>query len=138
MVESPAEERVDQGRRTFLKVSAAAGGGLLIGFHVPLFLRQSHAATTIAGFAPNAWIHIAPDDRVTLQVASSEMGQGVMTAIPMLLAEELDCDWTKVRVENAPAHSDYANPIFGVQATGGRRVPRDASCWSPPRHRPGA
>jgi len=105
----------NQGRRTFLKISAAAGGGLLIGVHLPLA-----GDDTVAGeFVPNAWVRIGSDDVVTLQVANSEMGQGVYTAIPMLLAEELECDWSRIQVEMAPADKAYINPIMGMQATGG-------------------
>lgn len=110
-------EPIDHGRRTFIKVSAAAGGGLLIGFHLPAGAARTAAAP--AELVPNAWIRIGTDDRVTLRVASAEMGQGVYTAIPMLLAEELECDWTRVQVENAPADKAYVNPLFGLQATGG-------------------
>ena len=110
-------ESVDTGRRQFLKVSAAAGGGLLIALHLPAALPEAAAAEK--DFVPNAWIRIDRDDRVTLRVASSEMGQGVHTAIPMLLAEELECDWTRITVEMAPADKAYTNPIIGQQLTGG-------------------
>ena len=107
---------VNESRRSFLKVSAAAGGGLLVGFTWPSLMPEAEAA---GDFKPNAWIRIDADDRVTLQVASSEMGQGVYTSIPMLLADELDCDWSRVRVEMAPADKAYFNPIIGQQLTGG-------------------
>ncbi len=80
------------------------------------------------GFNPNAWIRIGSDDRVTLQVASSEMGQGIMTGIAMILAEELDADWSKVTAEFAPADMAYANPLMGRQATGGSTAVR--GFWS--------
>jgi len=103
-----------ESRRTFLKVSVATGGGLLLGF------AWSNDVAGVAGeFRPNAWIRIDTDDHVTLRVASSEMGQGVYTALPMILAEELDCDWEKVRVEMAPAEKAYFNPRLGQQLTGG-------------------
>jgi len=120
MSESRDLQAVDHGRRAFLKISAVAGGGLLIGFHLPASMAEAGAqATGKNDFAPNAWIRIDPDDRVTLQVASSEMGQGVFTAIPMLLAEELECDWSRVQVQMAPADKAYHNPLMGRQATGG-------------------
>jgi isoquinoline 1-oxidoreductase beta subunit len=122
---------VDESRRQFLKVSAAAGGGLLIGFHLPLAVRGGEAEAAANGFAPNAWIRIATDDSVTLRVASSEMGQGVYTAIPMLLAEELECDWARVKVEMAPADKAYINPIIGQQLTGGSTAVR--AYWTPLR-----
>ncbi|KPK69625.1 MAG: hypothetical protein AMJ84_09090, partial [Acidithiobacillales bacterium SM23_46] len=90
-------------RRQFLKLTVAAGGGLFIGFHLPS-LAESRDGYHLGGnhFSPNSWIHLAPDDTVTLIVATSELGQGSMTAIPMLLAEELEADWAKVKVAPAP------------------------------------
>lgn len=115
---------VDPSRRAFLKVSAAAGGGLLVGVYLPSADWRASALAAGAELVPNAWIRIGTDDSVTLRVASSEMGQGVYTAIPMLLAEELECDWSRVRVEAAPADRAYINPLFGVQATGGSTAVR--------------
>ncbi|MGB2669282.1 MAG: molybdopterin cofactor-binding domain-containing protein [Candidatus Acidiferrum sp.] len=90
-------------RRTFLKTSAAGGAALLIGFHLP-----AHASSDPAQQQEkppvnplNAWVRITPDNRVTLILAKSEMGQGIMTALPMILAEELCLDWNKVHVEQA-------------------------------------
>jgi isoquinoline 1-oxidoreductase beta subunit len=114
---------MDASRRSFLKLTAA--GGLLVGFHLP----EAHAAA--APFSPNAWIELTPDDRVTLMFASSEMGQGSMTAIPMLLAEELEADWSKVRVAPAPVHPDFNNPITKQQMTGGSTAVR--GYWEPLR-----
>jgi isoquinoline 1-oxidoreductase beta subunit len=113
-------------RRTFLKVSAAAGGGLLIGLQLPAFVREGFAETApdAQTFEPNAWIRIDPDDSVTIMVANSEMGQGVMTSIPMLVAEELDADWSKVRAQFAPVGKAYINPILGRQLTGGSTAVR--------------
>ncbi len=67
----------------------------------------------------NAWVRIAPDDTVTLLLSQSEMGQGVYTSLPMILAEELECDWPKVRIEMAPVGEAYQNPAFHMQGTGG-------------------
>lgn len=107
-------------RRDFLKTSAAATGGLVIAFNVPGAKRLVAAGIApAAGFAPNAFLRIADDDTVTVLLAHSEMGQGIWTALPMLIAEELDCDWTKVSVEHAPAAPEYAHTAFGLQATGG-------------------
>src|SRR5207248_3217226 len=100
-------------RRNFLKTS-----GLVIGFALPGAQRLAEAATP-AEFKPNAYLRVGADDRVTVVVGLSEMGQGVHTAIPQLVAEELDADWTRVRVEQAPVDQAYINPIFGIQATGG-------------------
>jgi isoquinoline 1-oxidoreductase beta subunit len=115
-------------RRRFLKAGGAAGGGLVIGFVLPVAGRLAEAATQ---FAPNAFLRVAPSGLVTVVCGQSEMGQGVLTAIPMLVAEELDADWTKVRVEQAPADKAYANPMFGMQATGGSATVR--GFWEPMR-----
>ncbi|PYQ22140.1 MAG: twin-arginine translocation pathway signal protein [Acidobacteria bacterium] len=113
-------------RRDFLKVTVSAGGGLLIGFCLPgTGARAEAAAGDPAPFAPNAFVRIGADDRVTVIVNHSEMGQGVFTALPMILAEELDADWTKVRFEPAPVDPVYNHPVFGMQMTGG-----STSTWS--------
>src|SRR5881398_301208 len=111
-------------RRDFLETTAAAGAGLVIGFHLPAGGR--FAAAAAAPFAPNAWLRISPDNSVLIVVDPSEMGQGLTTALPMLLAEELDADWTKVKIEFAPADKAYTNPIFGMQGTGGSTSVRAA------------
>ncbi len=119
-------------RREFLKVSALAGGGMLIGVVVPSLHRFAEAAPApVAPFAPNAFIRITPDGAVTVVVGYSEMGQGVLTAVPMLVAEELDADWARVKFEQAPADPVYKNPMFGVQATGGSTTVR--ASWQPMR-----
>jgi CO/xanthine dehydrogenase Mo-binding subunit len=109
--------------RRFLATSAAIGGGLVIAFAIPpaksFALGPEHEA---ASFAPNAFLRIGSDDSITVLIAHSEMGQGVWTALPMLLAEELHADWSRIRVEHAPAAPEYANPAFGVQMTGGSHV----------------
>lgn len=111
----PTMETVN--RREFLKKSAAGSAGLVIG----VYLQGKYEA--LAGIPPkegaplNAWVQIAPDDTVTLQIDKSEMGQGISTALAMILAEELDLDWTKIRTEFAPAAPPYFNPIFGMQGT---------------------
>ncbi|MGM9485765.1 molybdopterin cofactor-binding domain-containing protein [Ideonella sp. YS5] len=116
-------------RREFLQAGAASS--LVIGFALPLTGRAASAAPAGAAFTPNAWLRITPDDRVTVLCGSSEMGQGVLTAIPMLMAEELDADWKKVSVEQAPVDKAYNNPIFGMQATGGSTTVR--AHWEPVR-----
>ena len=103
-------------RREFLHSASVAGAGLVIGFHLPLG-RRALAATP--PFAPNAWLRIGADGDVRIIVARSEMGQGVATSLPMLVAEELEADWSKVTIEFAPADPAYNNPLFGAQATGG-------------------
>ncbi len=125
-------ERINQKRRTFLKISATGGGGLIIEFLLPSN-RRLRASESLADnrFEPNAWLRIHRNNNVSIRVASSEMGQGVMTAIPMLIAEELDADWSRVSVEQAPAHNAYYNPFFGAQATGGSTAVR--AYWTPVR-----
>jgi isoquinoline 1-oxidoreductase beta subunit len=108
-------------RREFLQSSAVLGG-LLIGFAVPEAGRLARAGTAPAKpgpFVPNAFLHIGRDGVVTVLLAHSEMGQGIWTALPMLIAEELDADWSKIRVEHAPAAAAYAHTEFGAQMTGG-------------------
>jgi len=104
-------------RRAFLKAGGTTGAALVVTFALPLGASRVMAADP--GFAPNAFLRITPDNRVTVVCGSSEMGQGVLTAIPMLVAEELDADWTLVGVEQAPSDTAFNNPVFGMQATGG-------------------
>jgi isoquinoline 1-oxidoreductase subunit beta len=107
-------------RRNFLKTSAAASGGLVIGFHFMVGNKVANAQQPPKpNVAPNAFLRIARDGSVTVQVKHLEFGQGVTTSLPMLVAEELGCDWTKVRAELAPASPVYAHTMFGMQMTGG-------------------
>jgi isoquinoline 1-oxidoreductase subunit beta len=109
-------------RRAFLAQSAIAGGGLVIGLHLPGAMRRAfaqEAAPAVPKPVPNAFIRIAPDDTVTILLKHSEMGQGVFTSLPMVIAEELECDWRHVRAEHAPADLVYAHTVFHVQMTGG-------------------
>ena len=99
-------------RRDFLKAS-----GLVIGFTLPAATRLAQAAS--GDFKPNAYLRVGNDNRVTVIVGLSEMGQGVLTAIPQIVADELDADWSRVHVEQAPSAEVFANPIFHTQATGG-------------------
>jgi isoquinoline 1-oxidoreductase beta subunit len=120
-------------RRTFMKSGSATA--LVLGFALPLASGRALAAAPSAAagsvFNPSAWLRITPDGQVTVVCGSAEMGQGVLTAIPMLLAEELDADWSKVRVEQSPASAAYNNPMFGMQATGGSTTVR--AHWEPLR-----
>jgi isoquinoline 1-oxidoreductase beta subunit len=100
-------------RRVFLKSATAVGGGLVLGAYLPL---GSDPVLEAAGtFEPNVWIRINADDTVRIMLTMLEMGQGVMTSMPMLVAEELDFDWTKIKTEWAPADAKYGNPNFGGQ-----------------------
>lgn len=120
-------ERVRNGiaRREFLKFSVAASGGLLVGFYFPGTGSQASAQESAGSFMANAFVRIGTDERVTVIVNHSEMGQGVYTSLPMLLAEELDADWSKVGFESAPVDPKYNHPAFGMQVTGG-----SSSVWS--------
>src|SRR5207244_8059001 len=112
-------------RREFLETTTVASAGLVIGFHLPATGRGRAACA--APFAPNAWLRIGTDESVLVVVDRSEMGQGVTTSLPMLLAEELEADWSKVRIESAPADKAYVNPmLFGMQGTGGSTSVRAA------------
>ena len=110
-------------RRSFLKTSSAITGGLMLGVGLPLLSGASHAAGTL--YTPNAWVHIADDNTITLLTARSEMGQGVYTALPMLIAEELNVDIRKIKVEVAPPGAAYTNALLGAQITGGSSSVRD-------------
>ena len=109
-------------RREFLKT----GAGLLIGFYLSLGPEELGAAPDVlrAPVTLNAWIHVGTDDWMTILIDKSEMGQGILTGLSMIAAEELDCDWKKVRTEFAPADKAYINPWFGVQGTGASSATR--------------
>jgi CO/xanthine dehydrogenase Mo-binding subunit len=115
----------DAGRRDFLKVSALAGGGLVLAISLPGCGRKKPAGPA-AGGMPNAWLRIGGDNRITVLVDRSEMGQGVYTALPMLLAEELEVPLAAIAVEAAPPGAEYVNAMIGVQITGGSTSVRDA------------
>jgi isoquinoline 1-oxidoreductase beta subunit len=117
----PSTKTVRIARRDFLKTSAAIGGGLCIAAYVPeLAARPLENSPANDGvFAPNAFVRIAPDDSVTVIVNHSEMGQGVYTSLPMLLNEELEADWSKIKIESAPVDAAYNHTVFGLQMTGG-------------------
>jgi isoquinoline 1-oxidoreductase beta subunit len=109
-------------RRDFLKTSSLATGGLLMGFSLPGPLQAAGSVYT-----PNAWVHIADDNTITLISARSEMGQGVYTSMPMLIAEELNVDIKNIKVAIAPPNAKlYGNPLLGgPQLTGGSTSVRD-------------
>ena len=114
-------------RRTFLKGSAATTAGLVIGFYVPLLSRQAIAqgvATSVAPTAPevNAWVVVQPDDKIIIRIARSEMGQGTLTGLAQMVAEELECDWAKVSTEYpTPGQSLARKRVWGDFSTGGSR-----------------
>src|SRR5262245_26307546 len=108
-------------RRFFLTTAVAAGGGLLIGHWLDFDVPGAPAAIPAAGEVPlNAWIRISSDDLVTLISSQSEMGQGAMTTLPAVLAEELDADWSRVKIEFSPTAPPYRNPRINWQFTGNK------------------
>lgn len=108
-------------RRKFIKESAALMGGLVIGFYLPMKGGRAYAADAPPKlvYPPNAFIRIAPDDSITIVINKSEMGQGVYTSLAMLIAEELEADWSRISVESAPVAAVYNHTGFGMQMTGG-------------------
>ena len=120
-------------RRGFLKAGAAAGGGLLIGIALPGLLAEAEAAGKAAAeFTPNAFVRVGSDGRITLVMNQVEMGQGTYTSMPMLIAEELEVPLEQVTLEHAPPDNKlYANPLLGLQITGGSTSVR--AFWVPLR-----
>jgi isoquinoline 1-oxidoreductase subunit beta len=117
-------------RRQFIKITGFVGGGLVLGFSMG---SGAPAAAARAGgsnardFSPNAYVQIAPDGAVILYAKNPEVGQGVKTSLPMIVAEELDADWSKVRVEQ----SEISEELYGPQFAGGSRsIPLN---WDPLR-----
>ena len=108
--------RTSMTRRTFLKGSLAAAG-LTIGVSVTPFGHRLLNASEIDSFSPNAWFKITPNNKVAIFVGNSEMGQGVLTAHSMIIADELEADWSRVSVKQAPAADPFINPILGGQVT---------------------
>ena len=103
-------------RRAFLKGSLAAAG-LTIGVSVTPFGHRLLNASEMESFSPNAFFKITPDNKITIFVGNSEMGQGILTSLPMIVADELEADWSRVSVKQAPAADPFKNPIIGGQAT---------------------
>lgn len=119
----------NESRRVFLKTSAFIAGGLIVAFAIPqtkrFALSSAEAEEAVKLPAPNAFLRIGTDDSITVLLAHSEMGQSIWTTLPMLIAEELDADWSKVKVEHAPAAPQYAHTAYGMQITGG-----SSTTWS--------
>lgn len=111
--------KYDLSRRDFVRAGLAAGAGLTVAIYLPGCSRMADQVAAPTPFKPNAWLRVGTDGSVIVVVDKSEMGQGVLTSMPQMLVEELDADWSKVRVEQAPAGDEYANPAFGIQGTGG-------------------
>jgi isoquinoline 1-oxidoreductase beta subunit len=107
-------------RRSFLRVSATAAGGLLVSLYFELPLAaQEGVQPKPKVYPPDAFVHIKPDGKILITVNRLEFGQGVQTALPMILADEMDADWSQVVAELAPAADVYKDPVFGLQMVGG-------------------
>ena len=131
---SASETPLDMNRRDFMSTTATVGGAMVLGFWLPPSQADAQALPAVPGEAVaaqpwyrdarvpeiNAWITIAPDETVTIRVGQSDMGTGVFTANPMMVAEELQCDWSKVRAEFASANRDAREsaPEWTLQAPG--------------------
>ena len=118
-IESENNIQVGVSRRGFLKAASAVGGGLVLGFFVPGANKLARAADAKKPITPNAFLRIAPDNTITVAINRLEFGQGVGTSLSMLIAEELDADWSQMRFELAPASPIFNDPVFGMQMTGG-------------------
>ena len=103
-------------RRTFIHIASAAVGGLLVSLHSDVSSAQQPSPPT---FPPDAFVHVRPDGTIVIQVNRLEFGQGAQTALPMILADEMDADWSHVVAELAPAADVYKDPVFGLQMVGG-------------------
>lgn len=131
------EQNTDLSRRDFLKNSLSIGGGLIVAFYLPSqlgrslpsALAQKNSPPEKDPYPPNAFIQIAPDNTITMVINKLEMGQGVNTSMAQLIAEELECDWTKIRSISAPVNPVYNHTIYaGMQMTGGSTALR--SSWN--------
>jgi isoquinoline 1-oxidoreductase beta subunit len=113
---------VKPARRTFLKGSAATTGSLVIGLHVPMLAKPAMAQATTATPEVNAWVVVKPNDTVIVRIARSEMGQGTLTGLAQMVAEELECDWAKVTTEYpTPGQQLERKRVWGDFGTGGSR-----------------
>ena len=115
--------RLNITRRSALKASGTLSAGLMLGVALPAGNKAAHAAGTV--HTPNAWVHIADDNTITIVSARSEMGQGVYTSMPMLVAEELNVDLKQIKVAIAPPQAVYVNAMLGGQLTGGSTSVRE-------------
>ena len=107
-------------RRSFLRVTTTAAGGLLVALYADRqAFAQNGKQATPPPYPPEAFVHIMPDGRIVITVNRVELGQGITTSLPMILADELDADWSQVTAELAPAADVYKDPIFGLQIVAG-------------------
>src|SRR5712664_1771944 len=108
-------------RRGFLRVSTVAAGGLLVSLYLdfPASAQEGNQAPPPKVYPPDAFVHIRPDGKIVITVNRLEFGQGVHTSLPMILADEMDADWSHVIAELAPAADVYKDPLYGIQMVGG-------------------
>ncbi len=109
------------GRRSFLSVSATVAGGLIVSLHLDLPLHAQEAGEAAPApkvYPPDAFVQIRPDGKILIKVNRLEFGQGVQTSLPMILADEMDADWSQVVAELAPAAEVYKDPLYGFQMVG--------------------
>src|SRR5258706_11647112 len=108
-------------RRSFLRVSAAATGGLLVSLYLdlPAVGQEGNQAPPAKVYPPDAFVKIRPEGKIVIQVNRLEFGQGVHTSLPMILADEMDADWSQVEAQLAPAADAYKDPLYGIQMVGG-------------------
>src|SRR3989440_1962700 len=112
---------LDLNRRSFLRTSAVAAGGLLVSLYLDIsaFAHEGTQAPQPKTYPPDAFVHVRPDGKILITVNRLEFGQGVQTSLPMVLADEMDADWAQVVPELAPAADVYRDPLFGIQMVGG-------------------
>src|SRR5437667_1925207 len=118
---SKASRDIDLNRRSFLRSSTVAAGGLLVSLYLdlPAFAQEGGPAPPARVYPPDAFVHVRPDGKILITVNRLEFGQGVQTSLPMILADEMDADWSQVVAELAPAADVYRDPFFGIQMVGG-------------------
>jgi isoquinoline 1-oxidoreductase beta subunit len=111
--------KTELSRRSFIQLTTAATGGLLISLYLdkPALAAQQPPPPKI--YPPDAFVHVRRDGNIVITVNRLEFGQGVQTSLPMILADEMDADWSKVIGELAPAADVYKDPLFGIQMVGG-------------------
>src|SRR5438128_9564233 len=116
-----ASRDIDLNRRSFLRSSTVAAGGLLVSLYLdlPAFAQEGGPAPPAKVYPPDAFVNVRPDGKILITVNRLEFGQGVQTSLPMILADEMDADWSQVVPELAPAADVYKDPLFGIQMVGG-------------------
>src|SRR5437870_8468304 len=111
----------DINRRSFLRASTVAAGGLFVSLYLdlPALAQEGTPAPPPKAYPPDAFVHLRPDGKILIAVNRLEFGQGVQTSLPMILADEMDADWAQVVPELAPAAEVYKDPVYGFQMVGG-------------------